>query len=120
MSNARKRARSRPYGPWSPTKATEELRKIARQDFDFCWTAHVIERMEDRDLIVGDVVHVLKHGFVYDEAEKSTREGYFKYKIECTSPNSGARTVRVVVIPEQKPLTLKIVTVMWVDETRRT
>lgn len=102
--------------PWPPGKATEELRRIAQQGFDFCWTAHARDQMEDRGLIVGDVVHVLKHGFVYDDAEPTTRGRYFKYKMESTTPNSGNRAVRIVVIPQRNPLTLKVVTVMWVDE----
>lgn len=103
--------------PWPPAKATSELRKLAQQDFNLCLTAHAREQLTERDLIAGDLTHVLKHGFVYEEAEPSTREGYYKYKMECISPNSDGRTVRVVVIPGSKPLDLKIVTIMWVDET---
>lgn len=113
MSEPPKPSRAR---PWSPRKATEEIRKLARQEFSFCWTKHANDQMLARDLIVGDVVHVLRHGFVYDEAEPSTRQGFFKYSVESRSPNSGNRTVRVVVVPQRKPPTVKIVTVMWADE----
>lgn len=71
--------------------------------------------MKERDLIVSDVLHVLKHGFVYDNPEPATQRGCFKYKIETTSP-AGSRVVRVVAIPWANPPEIKIVTVMWRDE----
>lgn len=70
--------------------------------------------MSERDLTTGDVLHVLKYGFVYDQPEQSTRPGYFKYLVEATTPNS-TRSVGVIVIPDGK-CELKIVTVMWRDE----
>lgn len=102
--------------PWSPRKATEELRKLARKDFNLCLTRHASDQMQDRGLYTGDITHVLRHGFVYEEAKPATRPGYNKYKMECTTPNSGSRSVRVVVIPGKKTRDLKIITVMWVDE----
>lgn len=66
---------------------------------------------------MSDVLFVLKSGFVYLEPVESTRVGYYKYSIECKCPNGGNRSVRVVVIPENEGCFLKIVTVMWVDET---
>jgi hypothetical protein len=78
-------------------------------------TGHARSQMSERDLIVGDVLHVLKHGFVYEEPESATREGCFKYKLESTTPSS-TRTVRVVAIPWVNPAEIKIVTVMWRDE----
>jgi hypothetical protein len=113
MKKLRKPSLSR---AWTPAKATEEIRKLAQQDFNFCWTNHFREQLDARGLVVGDVTHVLKNGFVYEDAEPSTRKGFFKYKMECTTPNSGRRVVRVVVIPQLKPPEFKIVTVMWVDE----
>lgn len=71
--------------------------------------------MKDRGLIQGDILHVLKVGFVYLPPEESTRAGYWKYKIEATTPNSGGRYVRVVVIPDGRD-ELTVVTVMWRDE----
>jgi len=73
--------------------------------------------MAERDLIMGDVIHVLKHGFVLEEGQPSTQTGLFKYRMQCTTPNSGGRLVCVVVIPTQA-CAVKIVTVMWVDEDR--
>ena len=48
--------------------------------------------MASRDLLVGDLMHLLKRGFVYAEPEAATR-GYWKYKVEGTTPNSDGRTV---------------------------
>ncbi|MCP1337292.1 DUF4258 domain-containing protein [Futiania mangrovi] len=82
------------------------------------WTGHARDRLLERNLIMSDVLHVLKRGFVYEEAEPSTRHGLFKYAMESPTPNSGARTVRVVVVPDVGTVGLKIVTVMWKDEPR--
>jgi hypothetical protein len=71
--------------------------------------------MSRRDLIVGDVLHVLKHGFVYEEPVAATQPGCFKYKMEATTP-AGSRVVRVVAIPWANPPEIKIITVMWRDE----
>ena len=74
--------------------------------------------LQERSLLIGDLLHVLKCGFVYEDAQKTSRKGLYKYKIECTTPNSGGRSVRVVVIPYSSAA-LKIVTVMWADEDER-
>jgi hypothetical protein len=71
--------------------------------------------MADRDLIVGDLMHLLKTGFVYEEPEPATRNGFFKYLIEGATPNSEGRTVRACVIPDGHR-EIKVVTVMWRDE----
>jgi hypothetical protein len=76
---------------------------------------HLHKRLEERDLMMSDILHLLKTGFVYDEAEPSTREAHFKYRIEGKTPNSDGRTVRAVVIPSDG-CALKIVTIMWRDE----
>lgn len=66
---------------------------------------------------MSDVLYVLKNGFVLLEPVPSTRVGYNKYGMESKCPNGGNRAVRVIVIPDKKTCFLKIVTVMWVDET---
>ncbi len=71
--------------------------------------------MKARDLVIGDVLHVLKYGFVYEPAQMSTQAGYYKYLMESTTPNSNRRKVRVVVIPAESPAS-KVVSAMWVDE----
>lgn len=103
---------------WTPTVATDEIRAIARsKSLAVSYKRHALERLVERNLIVSDVLYVLKNGFVYDEPVPSTRAGYNKYSVESRCPNSGRRSVRVVVIPDKKTCFLKIVTVMWVDET---
>lgn len=72
-------------------------------------------RMLERGLIVGDILHVIKNGFVYEEGEPSTRPGLFRYRMECVSPNSHGRTVRLVIIPSENH-SIKVVTVMWAAE----
>lgn len=102
--------------PWSNADATDNLRLLAKdQKLKLHLTKHALEQMKSRDLFVGDVMHVLRNGFVYEQPEKATRPGCFKYKIESSSP-AGMRTVRIVVIPWINPPELKIVTVMWRDE----
>ncbi len=96
--------------------ATKQINAAAADAFmQLSLTFHAKERMRDRGLIVSDVLHVLKTGFVYDAPERATRPQFWKYQIEGASPNSHGRLVRIVVIPAAGP-SLKIVTVMWKDE----
>lgn len=102
---------------WSPGKATQEINGIARSDaLILSYKRHAIDRFQERGLIVSDLLYVLKNGFVYEEPEPSTRNGYNKYKIESRCPNGGNRSVRVIVIPDKATCELKLVTVMWADE----
>ncbi len=103
-------------GPLSPRKATELLRRMAGPELSVSWTSHAKEQMARRELLMGDVLHVLKCGFVHEDAQNARRPGCYKYLMECTTPNSGARTVRIVVIPVP-PREIKVVTVMWKDES---
>ena len=102
--------------PLSPQQATELLRRKVNNDLTLLLTDHAQERLDDRGLTTKDVLHVLKHGFVYEEAEPATRIGLFKYQMEASTPNSGGRTVRIVVIPSSANQ-MKLVTVMWADES---
>ena len=72
--------------------------------------------MIQRDLIVGDLLYLLRRGFVYDRPEQATRPEFWKYKVEGSKPNSGGRIVRTVAIPDCVRKQVKIVTVMWKDE----
>ena len=102
--------------PWGPADATSNIRTIARGQFTLTYQEHAKERLKERGLTTGDVLYVLKNGFVYDQAQPSTRDNCFKYSIEYSTPNSNQRSLRVVAIPGISPLELKIITVMWVDE----
>jgi len=77
-------------------------------------TRHAKEQMEVRDLLMGDILHVLEKGYVYEPGEPASQPGLFKYKMEAPTPNSNGRNVRVVLIPYPTQL-VKILTVMWVD-----
>ena len=98
-----------------PGDATKLINAFAADmELNLAWTVHGKQRLQERGLIIADVMHVLCTGFVYEPPEQASR-GFWKYKVEGTSPNSGGRTVRVVVIPGGGP-SLRIVTVMWKDE----
>ena len=104
-----------PAEAWRPADATIRINACAQDDgLALSLTRHAREQMDARDLLVGDLMHLLRRGFVYDLPEPATR-GYWKYKVEGTTPNSDGRTVAAIVIPAHG-LELKIVTVMWRDE----
>ena len=100
--------------PWTAAEATRKINEYARDDPTIALTFHAKEQMWKRDLLIGDVLHLLRAGFVYDEPEPASR-GYYKYCVEGATPNSGRRKVRLVVIPGGTHQ-LKIVTVMWKDK----
>jgi Domain of unknown function (DUF4258) len=106
--------------PWKPADATDEIRRIARIDeMRLTRRDHAVDQMTERELIMGDLLYLLKNGFVYEDPEPSTQKGLYKYKMESKTPNSGDRSVRAVVIPDPKRCWLKVITVMWVDEKQR-
>jgi Domain of unknown function (DUF4258) len=102
---------------WSAKQATTEIREIAQsRHLTVSYSKHSLERFVERGLIMSDILYVVKFGFVYMEPIPSTRSGWFKYAIESKCPNGGSRSVRVVVVPDKKTCSIKIVSVMWVDE----
>lgn len=102
--------------PWTPAQATERIRHLANGGFDISYKWHAKDQLADRGLIMGDVTHVLKFGFVYEPAQPSSRPALWKYQMESRTPNSGNRNVRLVLIPSWKSNHIKIITVMWADE----
>lgn len=103
--------------PWSSSDATEEIRKLGASDeLNLSFTSHFQDRLAERDLIMGDVRYVLKHGFVFDAAQPATQAGLYRYRIETRTPNSNNRSVRLVVVPDPKACWIKVITVMWADE----
>lgn len=99
-----------------PAVATRNINTSAsRADVQISLTLHARQQMQDRDLIMGDLLHLLKQGFVYDEPVPASREGLFRYAVESTTPNSDGRAVRAITI-SNGDRELKIVTVMWRDE----
>ncbi len=102
--------------PWNPARATDRIRSIANGIYDLSYKKHALDQLADRSLIMGDLTFLLKNGFVYDPAVEATRAPYWKYQIQCTTPNSKNRDVRAVVFPDWKRKGIKVVTVMWADE----
>lgn len=103
-------------GEWKPADATTRIRTCAASDdLDLDVTDHAREQMRERDIIMGDLLFLLKTGFVYDAPVRATREGYFRYAVEGATPSSDGRSLRAIVIPSGG-CELKIVTVMWRDE----
>jgi hypothetical protein len=103
--------------PWTNADATEIIRALASsQKLRLTYTQHARERLDERDLIISDVLYVLKNGFVYDDPQPSTQGGLFKYRPQSRSPNSGGRTLKLVVVPDPIQVWIKVVTVMWADE----
>ncbi|WP_197922458.1 DUF4258 domain-containing protein [Thiosulfatihalobacter marinus] len=104
--------------PWNEADATYAIRTIARSDeFDLFPTAHALEQMGQRNLIMGDVLNALKTGFVRRSSTPSTQDGFHKYVVEAITPNSSPREIGVVAIPDHARCHIKVVTVMWIDET---
>lgn len=105
-------------GPWSKREATEKIRRYAHdRAFDAHFKRHALERLEERGITTSDDKHVLKMGVILKDPEQSTNPSLYKYRMESRSPNSNGRTVGVVVIPSTSRPSLKVVTVMWIDET---
>ena len=108
-----------PKGPgqWNSAEATRHINGCARSNkLQLSWKMHAKERMSERGIVMGDVLYLLKNGFVHEQPEAATREGYFKYQVEGTTPNSNRRPLCVVVIPDPRVHQMKIVTIMWRDE----
>lgn len=104
--------------PWNAQEATQRIRAIARdRRFSLVYKVHATQRLAERGIVIGDVLFVLKQGFVYADPRPATRPNFYRYEMESRTPNSGGRMIRVVVIPDGNNLICKIVTVMWADET---
>lgn len=103
--------------PWTPGVATKLVNAIAREkQLNLAITTHAKERMHERNLIMPDVLYVLRNGYVYEEPQASTIAGFYKYSVESQSPNSGARFLRIVAVPDAKSCQIKVITIMWRDE----
>lgn len=103
--------------PWKPAVATTRINGIARnRQCDLALKVHATQRLTERGLLMSDLLFVLKNGYVYEEPEESTIAGLYRYKIESQSPNSGARFLRAVVVPDGKSCQIKVITIMWRDE----
>ena len=103
--------------PFTATEATYTIREIAQNpSHTLLFTAHSDERLDERGIIMRDILMVLKYGFVHEPPKKATREGFWKCKIVGTSSNSGNRQLAIVAIPDKARKMLKLVTILWIDE----
>jgi hypothetical protein len=101
--------------PWNPADATRAINACAKSDeLTLHFQVHARERLEERGLTTVDVLHVLKYGFVHDDAVQSDH-GHWKYAVDAKTPNSDGRTVRVIVVVGK--MDIKLISVMWRDET---
>ena len=61
--------------PWSPAQATERIRELARDpQLNLSFRTHCTDQLADRNLIMSDLLYVLRNGFVYDPPEQATRD----------------------------------------------
>ncbi|WP_108723209.1 DUF4258 domain-containing protein [Mesorhizobium sp. ORS 3428] len=106
--------------PWDTGRATREIRAIARNPrLNLTYKLHARERLSERGLIVSDILYALKFGNVFQAPIPATRAGHFRYRVECKTPNSGSRSIGVVVIPAKNGCLIKVISVMWIDEFER-
>ena len=62
-----------------PAKATKMIWTLAADDLTtWIHRVHFKKQLEKRSLIVADVRNLLKYGYVYDDAEKSSQDGFWK------------------------------------------
>ena len=100
----------------SPADATDGIRALVRDDeADAHIRVHFKKQLNERELLITDALHVLKHGFVYDQPEQSTQPGFWKYKMQGTSPNSGKRKLEIIIIPDFDQCGYKLITIYWAD-----
>jgi hypothetical protein len=102
---------------WTPAQATLRIRAYGKDDrLCLLLTKHVRERLLERDLQTGDILHLLKFGHVLKEPNPATQKNLYKYEMEGTTPNSFSRTLVAVVIPHPTDPKVKVVSIMWKDE----
>jgi hypothetical protein len=105
--------------PWNPRAATENIREMAKHPaFSIAYKLHAVERLEQRGLIQSDVLFLLKNGFVLKHPQPAKTSGYYRYEMQGVTPNSDSRKLSVVVIPNYNQCSLKVVTIMWLDESQ--
>lgn len=105
----------------SPADATRFVNALAQCDnFSVNWSNHAKLRILERDLISGDILYLLKNGFVHSKGKKAdgkakNNNDIFKYIIEGSTPNSNGRFICAVIIPAPDE-SVTILTVYWKDE----
>lgn len=102
-------------GKWSMAEATRRIRQCAA---DRRFSLHIKDfvlgdELQKRNLIVGDVLYVLRNGQVRDEPTPSDVIGFFRYRM-CGRTPSNRRTLVVTVVPARSEM--KVMDVKWKSE----
>jgi hypothetical protein len=56
--------------PWTPAQATDRIRSIASGKFDIAYKQHAKDQLAERGLIMGDLMYLVKNGFVYSRLRR--------------------------------------------------
>ena len=101
----------------SPGKATQQINRLSKKDFfTLSKTTHAEENLTKHEMLSGDLLYLLRNGFIYDAPEQATQPKLWKYIIESATPNSGGRTLCAVIIPDIEKNHIKIETCYWKDK----
>ena len=95
--------------PLTPVEATNKIREIARNSENVMVTTHTIERMEERDFSMRDLLELLRNGYVDEDAQYNAEKQEYKYKIARVVDTRTAAAI-TVIIDDQKVL---VITIMW-------
>jgi len=101
---------------WSIAEATKRIREYAHNRDNVELALHTEQRMRERGISMFDVLYILANGHILSEPEEADEPGHYKYLMCSRTPNSGSRTMCVVVIPSLRRPALKVITAMWRDE----
>ena len=86
---------------------------------DLVKTKHYSKQVKKRGIIQSDILYILKNPeyWEFEYLGEATRSSH-KYKLCSKTPNSGKRTICIIVIPGILNCRegVKLVTVMWQDE----
>ena len=93
----------------SPRKATQQINELSK-------TVHAEERLTEREILSGDLLYLLRNGFIYDAPTQATQPNLWKYVIEGATPNSNSKTLCAAIIPDIEKGHIKIVTCYWKDK----
>ncbi len=95
--------------PLSPTDATNKIREIAMDSGNVAITDHTIERMQERDFSMRDLLELLRNGYVDDEPEYNAETQEYKYKIARVVDTRTAAAITIIINNEK----LLVITIMW-------
>lgn len=95
--------------PLSPVEATNKIREIAMKSENVMVTTHTIERMEERDFSMRDLLELLRNGYVDEQPQYNAEKQEYKYKIARVVDTRTAAAITVIIDNKR----LLVVTIMW-------